>query len=46
MKKIQQALAIAFIASAPTLTQAAAKHLDHNALMSLQPSPNLTSSPP
>lgn len=41
MKKIQQALAIAFIALAPTLTQAAAKHLDHNALMSLQPSPNV-----
>lgn len=41
MKKIQQALAITLVALAPTLTQAAAKHLDHNALMSLQPSPNV-----
>jgi putative intracellular protease/amidase len=41
MKKIQYAVALAFMALAPILTQAAAKHLDHNALMSLQPSPNV-----
>jgi len=40
MKKIKYAMAIAVIALTPTLTQAA-KHLDHNALMSLQPSPNV-----
>jgi|GEM_PF-580949 len=41
MKKIKHIMAIAVIALAPALTQAAAKHLDHNALMSLQPSPNV-----
>jgi putative intracellular protease/amidase len=41
MKKIQYAVALALIALAPNLTQAAAKRLDHNALMSLQPSPNV-----
>jgi putative intracellular protease/amidase len=41
MKKIQYAVALAFMALALTFTEAAAKHLDHNALMSLQPSPNV-----
>lgn len=41
MKKVKHIMAIAVIALVPTLTQAAAKHLSHEALMSLQPSPNV-----
>lgn len=41
MKKLQCAIALMFVALTPSLSQAAAKHLDHNALMSLQPSPNV-----
>lgn len=41
MKKLQCAIAFMFVALTPSLSHAAAKHLDHTALMSLQPSPNV-----
>lgn len=41
MNKIKRAVALLLIASLPAFSQAAAKHLGHNELMSLQPSPNV-----